>query len=209
VGIRDEMTRRAVFLDRDGVLNRALLRAGRPHPPSSVAELEITPGAREALADLRAAGYLLIVVTNQPDVARGKQSRETVELINARLMEQLPLDEIRVCYHDDGDGCACRKPLPGMLREAAAERGISLERSFMVGDRWRDIEAGERAGTRTIFIDHHYEERRPTDAHAEVATLADAARWILAHGETSPGATADTSPGATAGKGGTPCISPS
>jgi transaldolase len=183
------MTRRAVFLDRDGVLNRALLRAGRPVPPSSVAELEITPGAREALAELRADGFLLIVVTNQPDVARGRQTRETVELINARLKEQLPLDEIRVCYHDDGDGCACRKPLPGMLREAAAEHGISLEQSFMVGDRWRDIEAGERAGTRTVFIDNHYKERRPAGAHVEVPTLADAARWILTQGEMSPGAT--------------------
>jgi D-glycero-D-manno-heptose 1,7-bisphosphate phosphatase len=177
------MTRRAVFLDRDGVLNRALLRGGRPVPPSSIAELDIVPGAASALQELRAAGYLLIVVSNQPDVARGRQTREAVELINAKLKQELPLDEIRVCYHDDADGCACRKPSPGMLREAAAEHGISLEHSFMVGDRWRDIEAGERAGTRTIFIDHHYDERRPSGAHAVVATLVDAVRWILSTGQ--------------------------
>ena len=174
------MTRRAVFLDRDGVLNRALLHDGRPVPPASLAELEITPGAGAALENLRAAGYLLIVVSNQPDVARGRQTREAVEEINARLRRELPLDEIRVCYHDEGDGCSCRKPAPGMLHDAAREHGISLEDSFMVGDRWRDMEAGERAGTRTIFVDHHYDERRPARVHAEVASVVDAARWILA-----------------------------
>ena len=174
------MTKRAVFLDRDGVLNRAIVRGGKPFPPSSVAELEIVPGARKALEDLRAAGFLLIVVTNQPDVARRKQDRETVEQMNALLRRELPLDEIKVCYHDEGDGCACRKPAPGMLTEAAREKGISLEESYMVGDRWRDIEAGARAGTRTVFIDHQYEEERPLRPDAAAASLVEAAHWIIA-----------------------------
>jgi D-glycero-D-manno-heptose 1,7-bisphosphate phosphatase len=172
------MTRRAVFLDRDGVLNGTLLRGGTPVPPSTVEELEITPGARDALERLRAAGYLLIVVSNQPDVARGRQTREGVERINARLAQELPLDEVRVCYHDEGDGCPCRKPAPGMLLDAARQHGISLRDSFMVGDRWRDIEAGQRAGTRTVLIDHHYGERK-VSADAEVPSLVEAAAWIL------------------------------
>ena len=174
------MTRKAVFLDRDGVLNRAILRNGKPFPPASTAELEILPGTRKALEDLRAAGFCLIVVTNQPDVARQTQKKEAVEQINALLHRELPLDEIKVCYHDEGDGCACRKPAPGMLLEAAREKGIALGQSYMIGDRWRDIEAGQRAGTRTIFINHHYDEQRPLRADVEVASLVEAARWVLA-----------------------------
>src|SRR5262249_39432347 len=117
VGIRTmrEPLRRAVFLDRDGVLNRAIVRNGTPHPPATLAELEIAPDASRALDDLKAAGFLLIGVTNQPDVARGNQSRAVVESINAALLASLPLQEILVCYHDDGDGCDCRKPRPGLL----------------------------------------------------------------------------------------------
>src|SRR3990172_6964226 len=113
------MTRRAVFLDRDGVINRTIVRNGRPHPPSNLSELEILPGVPEALMRLRAAGFRLIVVTNQPDVARGMQTRETVEAIHAALKAQLALDEVRVCYHDDSDHCFCRKPAPGLLLDAA------------------------------------------------------------------------------------------
>jgi transaldolase len=179
MGIDAGVKRRAVFLDRDGVLNRAILRDSKPTPPSSVAEVEIVAGARTALEELAAAGFWLIVVTNQPDVARRAQSREKVEQINAFLKSELPLDEVRVCYHDDKDECGCRKPAPGMLRDAAREKGIALEQSYMIGDRWRDIEAGQRAGTRTVFIDHHYRETRPARADVEVASLVEAAQWIL------------------------------
>ncbi len=175
------MSRAAVFLDRDGVLNRALRRDGKPVPPATVEELEIMPGARQALEELRGAGFLLIVVSNQPDVARGTQTRQAVEQINERLRTALPLDEIRVCWHDDRDGCGCRKPAPGLLTAAAEEHGISLPASFMVGDRWRDIEAGQRAGTRTVFIDHHYDERQPAGASAVVGSIAEAAAWILSN----------------------------
>ena len=139
------------------------------------------PGrARGAGGAPQAAGFLLIVVTNQPDVARGAQSREKVEQINALLKKELPLDEVRVCYHDDGDGCGVPKAAPGHApRGGAGNWGSSLEQSYMIGDRWRDIEAGERAGTRTIFIDHHYRETRPARTDAEVSSLVEAAQWIL------------------------------
>jgi len=173
------VTRRAVFLDRDGVINRAFVRDGKPYPPSGPEELEILPGVPEALSRLSAAGFWLVVVTNQPDVARGKQSRETVETIHALLRNQLPIDEFRVCYHDDADCCHCRKPEPGMLLDAARDAQLDLSNSFMVGDRWRDIEAGKRAGCSTIFIDAGYEETRPDRPDMCVCSLSEATSWIL------------------------------
>ncbi len=179
MGSKRVIKNRAVFLDRDGVLNRAILREGKPHPPSSASDLEILPGVREALCRLRDAGFPLIVVTNQPDVARGSQSREVVEAINAEIMAKLPLDEVRVCYHDNSDRCQCRKPLPGLLLDAARAWRLDLASSYIVGDRWRDMEAGEGAGSITIFIDHNYQEPQPRRFHAKVTSLAEAADWIL------------------------------
>lgn len=173
------MSRRAVFLDRDGVLNRALVRDGMPYPPANPSELEILPGVADALAQLRAAGFLLVVVTNQPDVARGTTSRAQVDEINGLLAAQLPLDEFRTCFHDDADHCDCRKPLPGALLSAAREHGIDLSASFMVGDRWRDIEAGRAAGCATVFVDYAYAERRPVQFDHAARSLADAAKIIL------------------------------
>jgi D-glycero-D-manno-heptose 1,7-bisphosphate phosphatase len=167
----------AVFLDRDGVLNRVFVRQGKPYAPRSVADLDILPGVGEALGRLKTAGYALIVVTNQPDVARGHQTRGTVEAINAILTARLPLDEIRVCYHDDGDRCACRKPRPGLLLRQPV---YDLARSIMVGDRWRDIGAGRRAGVRAaVLIDWGYDEPCPDEPDVRVPSLAAAADWIL------------------------------
>ena len=179
---------RAVFLDRDGVLNQAIVRDGVPHPPQTVGELSLLPGVADACRDLKQAGFLLVVVTNQPDVARGTQSRSVVEEINGRLGSLLPLDAIRVCYHDDRDRCACRKPQPGLIISAAREFGIDPAESFMVGDRWRDIGAGRAAGCRTIYIDWgHPEPPRATPDHV-APTLGEAAAWILAQarGSRSP-----------------------
>jgi D-glycero-D-manno-heptose 1,7-bisphosphate phosphatase len=170
---------KAVFLDRDGVINRAIVRDGKPYPPANLEETLILPGVESALRALKAAGYLLIVVTNQPDVARGTTARETVEEINAFLGSHLPIDEFRTCYHDSGDGCGCRKPLPGSILTAARKYDVGLSASFMVGDRWRDIEAGQNAGCRTIFIDYGYDEKQPETEVRRVSSLREAADVIL------------------------------
>lgn len=173
------MRQRAVFLDRDGVLNRAIVRGGKPYPPRGLAELEILPGVLPALRALKAAGFQLIVVTNQPDVARGLASQADVEAVNHHLKRALPLDALYTCFHDDAAQCACRKPLPGLITQAAGQRGIDCRASYLVGDRWRDIEAGRRAGCRTFFIDYAYRERSPALHDFTVRSLLEAAGTIL------------------------------
>ena len=146
------MKKKGVFLDRDGVLNRVLVREGKPYPPSTLSELEIPPDVPMALDRLHGAGFRLVVVTNQPDVARGRQTRAGVEAIHAEMRRRLPLDEFRTCFHDDADRCACRKPAPGLLLKAAREHGIDLGASWMVGDAPRDLDAGRAAGCRTVAL---------------------------------------------------------
>jgi len=170
---------RAVFLDRDGVINRALVRDGKPYPPPNLEEMEILPGVSDAMTALHSEGWLLIVVTNQPDVARGTKSLADVESINQYLQQVLPIDEFRTCYHDSSDGCDCRKPLPGALLAAAKAHEIDLSASYMVGDRWRDTEAGEHAGCQTIFIDYGYIEKQPKKVSFRVKSFAEAAKIIL------------------------------
>lgn len=173
------MLNRAVFLDRDGVLNHAIIKKGKPYPPANLDELQIMEDGFAALSRLKAAGFFLICVTNQPDVARGKILKTTVEAINQAISQALPLNEIRVCYHDDDDNCACRKPLPGLLLNAACEHDIALTNSFMIGDRWRDIDAGWRAGCKTILLDYAYQEKSSTIAPDFITTtLTEAVDWI-------------------------------
>ena len=151
---------RAVFLDRDGVINRPVIRDGKPYPPATISEFELLPGVEEACARLKAAGWLLIVATNQPDVGRGTQRQEEVEAMHAAMCAKLPIDRVEVSY-DPGQGVPSefRKPAPGMLLRAARELGIDLGGSWMVGDRWRDVDCGAAAGCRTIFIDYGYDEK--------------------------------------------------
>ena len=170
---------RAVFLDRDGVINAAVVREGRPFPPATLEEFEFLPGVAEAIDDLGRAGFKIIVVTNQPDVATGVQKRDVVEAMQARIESRLAVDGFKVCYHRDEDGCTCRKPKPGMLVEAAAEWSLDLKQSYMVGDRWRDVEAGKGAGCRTILIDGGYAERQAKDPDAVVHSLPEASALIL------------------------------
>lgn len=175
----------AVFLDRDGVINRALERDYKPYPPRNLDEFEILPEVPAACAKLKAAGFLLVVVTNQPDVGRGMLKREIVETIHADMCQQLPIDRVEVCYHP-GQGqsdCDCRKPRPGMLLRAARELGIDLAQSWMVGDRWRDIDCGHAAGSRTIFIDRGYTEALKQQPNFRVKNLLEAAEIILAGGK--------------------------
>lgn len=170
---------KAVFLDRDGVVNRGVVRNGKPYPPQTLEELELLPGVESAVKALKDAGYQIIIVTNQPDVRTGVQSIDVLERMHHRLRSWLPIDDIKVCLHIDEDDCACRKPKPGMLIEAAQQRGISLKDSYMVGDRWRDIEAGKAAGCGTFFVDCQYDERRPIDPCIIVSGLAEASRHII------------------------------
>lgn len=180
VGGGATLKNRAVFLDRDGVLNRAVVRNGKPYPPASAAELEVVPDGRAALQELREQGFKLLVATNQPDVAKGVTTRQAVEEIHHKLAETLPVDEFLVCYHQDTDRCACRKPKPGLLLDGARKYDVDLQKSFMIGDRWRDVEAGQAAGCRTVLIDGGYAERRPErPADVTVSSLQEAADWIV------------------------------
>jgi D-glycero-D-manno-heptose 1,7-bisphosphate phosphatase len=176
--------RAALFLDRDGVVCRALVRDGKPFPPRSLQELDILPGVKEALQEAGAQKLVRIIVTNQPDVARGTLARDAVEAIHDRLRAELEIDDVLVCWHDDADGCACRKPKPGLLLEGAERHGVDLARSFMVGDRWRDVEAGARAGCRTVWIDCSYDEPGPPTApDYRCHSLAEAVEWIGARAQ--------------------------
>jgi len=172
--------RAAVFLDRDGVINRAVVRDGKPFPPAGIDDLELLPEVASAMNSLKAHGFALYVITNQPDVTRGTQTRDAVESIHQSLSSSLPIDDIFVCYHDDNDECGCRKPLPGLLLEARSKHNIDLSRSFVVGDRWRDIDAGHNAGCKTVLIDYGYRERAPArPPEATVRSLREAADWII------------------------------
>ena len=173
--------RRAVFLDRDGVINRALERDRKPYPPRNLDEFEILPDVAIACAKLKQAGFFLVVATNQPDVGRGTLKREIVEMIHAEMCRQLPIDRVEVCYHSgrEQSDCDCRKPQPGMLLRAARELGIDLAQSWMVGDRWRDVDCGYAAGCRTIFIDRGYAEELRHKPCFSAGNLAEAADIIL------------------------------
>jgi D-glycero-D-manno-heptose 1,7-bisphosphate phosphatase len=174
-----ELVRAAVFLDRDGVLNAPVVRGGRPYPPASPDEVVLLLGVAEACAQLKSAGLCLIVVSNQPDIARGTTTVDDVTAINTTLADLLPLDEILVCPHDDADGCGCRKPQPGLILAAADGWDIDLDLSSLVGDRWRDIDAGRAAGVATIFLDRGYRERRPIEADLVTDELVSAVPFIL------------------------------
>lgn len=173
------MSERAVFLDRDGVLTEAPVVDGLPKSARSAAEMRILDEAVGACASLKAAGFLLVCVSNQPDIARGKLEPRELEEMTARLERELPLDAVLVCPHDDADGCECRKPKPGLLIEAARRLGIDLGASFMVGDRWRDVEAGAAAGARTVFVDRGYDEPVRTRPEVVVEGIEEAAEWII------------------------------
>ena len=176
--------RPAVFLDRDGTLNRQVIRDGVPYPPQTVGEFELFPGVTEACAQLAAAGYVLVLATNQPDVGRGTQSQAVVEAMHAKLRQLVPaIAHIEVCYAPGRPGDPPdprRKPEPGMLLESSLLLGLDLGRSWMIGDRWRDIDCGQRAGVRTVFIDFGYAEKLHTAPDFTVSSFAEAARIILA-----------------------------
>jgi D-glycero-D-manno-heptose 1,7-bisphosphate phosphatase len=180
---KHEVTRRAVFLDRDGVLNRVIVREDRPHPPASVEEFELYEDALAGCERLKNAGFLLVVASNQPDVGRGTQSRLIAEAINNKLLQLIPvLDRIEVCFHageDHGQNCNCRKPKPGMLFHAAELMNIDLANSYMIGDRWRDVDCAKAAGCRAIFIDRGYTEALHHLPDLTVRSFAEAVAAVV------------------------------
>jgi D-glycero-D-manno-heptose 1,7-bisphosphate phosphatase len=170
---------RAVFLDRDGVLNAIVVRGGTPYPPQSIEEFSLLPGVEQACRQLRQAGFLLVVVTNQPDVARGIQLRERVEAMNRQVLSELPVQDILTCYHDEADGCGCRKPKPGLILQAAGQWDIDLRGSYMVGDRWSDVEAGRASSCTSILVERSYSCRERCKPDRTAQDLAEAASIIL------------------------------
>lgn len=153
---------KAVFLDRDGVINELLLVEGIPATPKKVEDFRIFPGVKEALSALKRAGYLVFVATNQPDIPRGALTRKELDKMHAALASSLPVDKIYVCAHDNEDACDCRKPEPGMLLQAAGEWGLDLAASYMIGDRWRDIQAGAAVGCTTILVKSPCSNEQPS-----------------------------------------------
>ena len=182
MGVNHSMNNRAVFLDRDGVINHAFVRSGKPFPPNNFNDFKIIDGVAEALHNLRINNFKLIIVTNQPDVARGTIKIDFINQIHAYLLKILPIDDIRVCPHSDIDKCFCRKPNPGMIIDSAKKYNVDLTNSFMVGDRWRDIDAGHAAGCKAILIDYKYNEQLPKkNPNFVCSSLIEAADWIILH----------------------------
>jgi D-glycero-D-manno-heptose 1,7-bisphosphate phosphatase len=173
----------AVFLDRDGVINANLERDGRPVAPTTLAEFRLLPGVDDAVRRLKERGYLVIVITNQPDVANGLTERATVEAMHDMMRARLLVDDIKTCFHNDAARCDCRKPKPGLILAAAAEHGIDLARSYVVGDRWRDVAAARAAGCFSIFIDYSYQQDGPNFPDMVVKSLPEAAAIILGREE--------------------------
>ena len=170
--------KKAVFLDRDGVINRAFVKNGLPTSPHSLDELEILPGVKESILRLKRLNFICLVVTNQPDVPRGKISKSNVIKMNNFLKKEIKLDDIFVCYHDDNDDCNCRKPKPGLLLHASKKWNVDLKKSFMIGDRWRDIQSGEKAGCKTIYLDYNYKDIKPKNPNFITDTLLNAVNII-------------------------------
>ena len=170
----------AVFLDRDGVINHPIVREGKPYPPTSSEEFRIMDGVADGCRELKAAGYLLIVATNQPDVGRGTLVQAVVEEIHSKMLKMLPIDCVKVCYDAGGEPASpFRKPAPGMLLESAAEFHLDLGLCWMIGDRWRDIDCGSSAGCSTIFLDYGYDEDLRTPPDFRVKTFSQAVSLIL------------------------------
>jgi D-glycero-D-manno-heptose 1,7-bisphosphate phosphatase len=184
---KHEVARRAVFLDRDGVINRVAVRNGMPHPPCDVEEFELYEDVSDGCARLKAANFLLVVITNQPDVGRGTQSREAVEAMNLKMQSALPiLDRIEICYHGGeayGEPCDCRKPRPGMILRAAAELNIDVKKSYVIGDRWRDVDCARATGCRAIFIQRGYKETLREAPDFTVANFNEAVTAVLRHSD--------------------------
>lgn len=175
---KKNMKNKAIFLDRDGIINKPVIRNNKPFTPENISEFEFTDGIREVLKELKRLEFLLFVVTNQADVSRGKRTKENVEEISKFIVKELLLDKVYCCYHDNKDNCECRKPKPGMLLTASKEYNVDLAKSYFVGDRWSDIEAGKNAGCKTIFVDYGYDEKLKSKPDFSIKSVSEISRCI-------------------------------
>lgn len=170
--------KKAIFLDADGVLNKAIIKDGKPVAPINLAELEIPNEVKPCLDKLKAAGYLLICVTNKPDIEDGLMTQPDLDAIIDKMRRYLPIDDIFICYSRNAD---CFKPKPGLILEATHQYDIDLTLSYTIGDRWSDVAAGQNAGTKTIWINRNYIYEKipnpPADYTAK--SLKEATEWIL------------------------------
>jgi D-glycero-D-manno-heptose 1,7-bisphosphate phosphatase len=186
-------SRRAVFLDRDGVINRNVWNpaTSQYESPLTADAFELLPGVMHALLRLQSAGFLLFVVSNQPNYSKGKSSIDTPAAIHRKLLALTTQAGIIFagCYycfhHPEGSEsgyagpCVCRKPSPYFLLHAQEHFGIDLAASWMIGDRESDVQCGKAAGTRTILIQDAPQTPRSTIADESASQLADATQWIL------------------------------
>lgn len=175
--------KKAVFLDRDGVINDLVYRNNQPNSPICLGDMKILPRVKEAVDSLKNAGYLCIVVTNKPDIARGLLSYAELSKMHNFMTQATGLELIYFCPHDDNQ-CDCRKPLTGMIEKAVRQYGIDLKRSFVVGDRWRDVEMGKKSGCRTVLVISKSTEQdnRKIDPDFITMDLWEAAQIIIRHG---------------------------
>lgn len=174
---------RGFFIDRDGVINRCQMHNGVSIPPKDLDSLQLLDGVEQAIEILKRTGIVPVVITNQPDVERGTQTRETVNQINRKIEVLTGITSFYVCYHDDASNCECRKPKIGMIKKASADLGIDIKRSYMIGDRWKDIATGQRAGVReSFFIDYAYSEKKPSQPYTLVKSLLEASLRVTNEG---------------------------
>ena len=171
--------KKAVFLDRDGVVNKALVVNGKPYSPRLVEEVEIIPGVAQSVLELNKAGFEIVVITNQPDIARKKITTEIIKEIHDFIKKETGITDFYFCPHDDIDYCQCRKPKAGLITQAASDLKIDLNQSYLVGDRWKDITAGQVAGCKCFFIDENYSENKPNMPYTQVESLKEATWKIL------------------------------
>jgi D-glycero-D-manno-heptose 1,7-bisphosphate phosphatase len=168
--------KRAVFLDRDGVINRVIMRDGKPYSPRKLSDFQLIDGIKRVLSHLKEEGFILIVVTNQPDISRGLITWDALEAIHDLIRSELPVDDLIVCPHDDADECGCRKPKPGMIVDSARKWGIDIGSSLLIGDTWKDMEAGRRAGCKTILLDAPY--NRDVESDHRINDIVDSINII-------------------------------
>ena len=170
---------RGVFLDRDGILNKTYFQGKIPIPPSNLDEVEIIPGVIEAIKLFSENNFLPVVITNQPDISRGVNTVEIVESINQKIGDLTGINHFYICPHDDQHMCSCRKPKPGLIHLSASELTLELTGSIMVGDRWRDVAAGQALNLTSYFVDYSYDEKKPNEPFIKVSSLLDAAQKAL------------------------------